>query len=122
MTENANAHFTKPGQAPGLSPASSRSKPRYQPPAYGTRPVRSDFYASARASAGSLCKTNRGRWAIKSVPNAIRHMQLDTYGARLCEVWDERQGHLYAQIKRDLQGNLSITYLSPVLDDRKELK
>ena len=24
MTENANAHFTKPGQAPGLSPASSQ--------------------------------------------------------------------------------------------------
>ena len=78
------------------------------------------LYTTGQARAGSLCKTNRGRWAIKSVPNAIMHMQLDTYGARLCEVWDERQGHLYAQIKRDLQGNLSITYLSPVLDDRKE--
>ncbi|HRI75154.1 MAG TPA: hypothetical protein PLB31_11845 [Fimbriimonadaceae bacterium] len=54
------------------------------------------------------------------MPNAIMHMQLDTYGARLCEVWDERQGTLYAQIKRDVQGNLSIHYLSPVLDDRKE--
>lgn len=94
--------------------------PRHQPPAYGTRPVRSDFYTSARCSPKSLVKTNRGRWAIKSVPNAIMHMQLDTYGARLCEVWDERQGTLYAQIKRDVTGNLSIHYLSTVLDDRKE--
>jgi len=93
---------------------------RCQPPAYGTRPVRSDFYATTRARSSALTKTNRGRWAIKSVPNAIMHMQLDTYGARLCEVWDERHGHLYAQIKRDVLGNLSITYLSPVLDDRKE--
>lgn len=57
--------------------------PRYQPPAYGTRPIRSDFYTDPRAYAKTLCKTNRGRWAIKSVPNAIMHMQLDTYGVRL---------------------------------------
>ena len=69
---------------------------------------------------GKAGATEDSLYAAGGTPNAIMHMQLDTYGARLCEVWDERQGTLYAQIKRDATGNLSIHYMSPVLDDRKE--
>lgn len=82
-------------------------------PAFGTRPIRSDFYAAANRR-GNPVKINRGRWAENSVPNAIYHMQIDTYRARLCEVWDEKTGELYAQIKRDVNGNIHISYLREV--------
>lgn len=88
-------------------------------PAFGTRPIRSDFYASTQAR-GSPVKVNRGRWAIRSVPNAIMHMQLDTYQARLCEVWDETTGELHAQIKRSVNGDLTIHYGRKVVDDQQQ--
>ena len=85
-------------------------------PAFGTRPIRSDFYEGTTRR-GAPVKVNRARWALKAVPNAIIHMQLDTYRASLCEVYDESTGELHAQIKRGVNGNITIHYARPLRED-----
>lgn len=85
-------------------------------PAFGTRPIRSDFYEKS-IRRGETVRVNRARWALKAVPNAIIHMQLDTYRASLCEVWDESTGELHAQIKRDINGDITIHYARPLRED-----
>lgn len=88
----------------------ARVATRTNAPAFGTRPIRSEFFEGARRNRNPV-KVNRGRWALTAVPNAVMHMQLDTYGARLCEVWDERTGELYAQVRRKVTGELEIVFM-----------
>lgn len=88
-------------------------------PAFGTRPIRSDFYTTLRGTRSSLTRTNKARYAIKAVPNAVMHMQLDTYNARLCQVWDEQTGELHAVIKRGVTGEIVIHFMRQVRDDRR---
>lgn len=89
---------------------------KHRVPAFGTRPIRSDFYEGVTRR-GEPVRVNRARWALKAVPNAIIHMQLDTYRARLCEVYDESTGELHAQIKRGINGDITIHYARPIRED-----
>lgn len=77
--------------------------------AFGTRPIRTDFFATQTRR--KLLRVNRARYAFNAVPNAITHMQINEYDAQLCEVYDERTGKLFAQIKRGVNGALHIAYM-----------
>lgn len=81
-------------------------------PAFGTRPIRTEYYAATTRR--QLIKTTHARWATKAVPNAVFHMQFNEYDAQLCEVWDCETGELHAQIKRDVNGNIRIVFLREV--------
>lgn len=65
------------------------------------RPIRSVYYSDRRGRV--VEKVNRGAHAVTAVPRAVGHMQLDHYGAMLCEVYDDTTATLHAVIQRDFK-------------------
>lgn len=62
-------------------------------------------------------KVNRSSDVDRAVANAYLHMQRGDYGnaeqrlaATTAEVYDEESGLLYATVKRDVNGNVRITF------------
>jgi hypothetical protein len=46
----------------------------------------------------------------RAVMTAVGHMQINQYGAHLCEVYNAETGERYAAIKRSVTGRLTIDY------------
>lgn len=91
------------------------SKPEKRP-----RPIRSVYYSDRQGRV--VEKVNRSAHARTAVPNAIGHMQLDHYGAMLCEVYDDTTAELHAVIRRDFKRGkgkpkIEILYSRPVTID-----
>lgn len=63
-------------------------------------PIRTVFYRKA-----DVVKINHAMRADNSVPNAIRHMQINQYDATHCEVYDSTTGELHAVIKAHIGSN-----------------
>lgn len=83
----------------------------------GDRPVRSVFYSDLRGN--TVEKVNRGKYSETAVPRAVAHMQINNYGALLCEVYDDTSGVLHAVIRRFLDKNsISIIYEREVKEGR----
>lgn len=56
-----------------------------------------------------VVKKTRAAHALNAVPNAMRHMEINEYGARVCEIWDTSDGTLYAVITAKLfRGKLHV--------------
>jgi hypothetical protein len=72
------------------------------------RPIVSRYYENIRAT--RIVKTTRSLHANSAVINATNHMQLNHYGARLVEVYDERDGKPHASIVLHANGNLEIIF------------
>lgn len=60
---------------------------------------------------GGLAPLNRySKNANRAVAQAVSHMQINHYGAHLCEVYDLATGELHATIRRMVSGRLVIDY------------
>jgi hypothetical protein len=55
-------------------------------------------------------KINYSNDANLAVANAVRHMQVNHYGAHVCQVVDGESGIVHAELKRSVAGSISITY------------
>lgn len=71
--------------------------------------IKSVLYAGV-STFSQVEKINRAKYAFNAVPNAIAHMQTNAYSARLCEIYDERDGTLHAIIKRGIKGDITILF------------
>lgn len=81
-----------------------------------TRPIRTVYYSDHRANV--VEKVNRGIHARTAVPRAVDHMQLDHYGAVLCEVYDDQTGVLHAVLKHSLEkGAIHILFQREVTEE-----
>lgn len=76
-------------------------KPKKQKVEDNSRNVRTTYYADVKAR--EVVRTTHAKYADNAVPNAIKHMQTNQYGALLAEVYNETEGCiLHAVIKRDI--------------------
>lgn len=55
-------------------------------------------------------KVNRGSSADMAILNCIKHLQKNDYCARLAQISDGETGKLYAIIKRNITGRITIHY------------
>ena len=73
---------------------------------YGSkRPVVTRYYLDDKI----IC-TNRSSISTNAVVNAVKYMQMNTYGAQLAEVFDHTTGKLFANIVSEPNGDLYISY------------
>ena len=66
------------------------------------RVIQSVYYKDLEAT--QIIKQNMSRYAATAVPNAIKHMQNNHYGAMLVEVHDLITGEVYAVIRSTVDG------------------
>lgn len=57
-----------------------------------------------------IVKTNHAKHPNSAVLNAVNNMQMNSYGAKVAEVYDVLNGCLHAQITRNKNGNIEIVY------------
>jgi hypothetical protein len=55
-------------------------------------------------------KTNRAKHANSAVLRAVDHMQLNSYGATVAEVYDEETAELHAVVTHNVAGRISIVF------------
>lgn len=55
-------------------------------------------------------KINRGASPDTAILNCIKHLQRNDYSARLAQISDSETGKLYAVIKRNITGRITIHY------------
>jgi hypothetical protein len=83
--------------------------PRHQPePEEGTRPIQTVYYEDIRGR--HPVKITRSRWALNAVPNCVKRMQLNEYGATLAEVYDTETGELHAVIRHTMDREIKILF------------
>jgi hypothetical protein len=74
------------------------------------------FYADMRRR--KIVRTIASRWANNAVKNCVGHMQLNTHGAALAEVYDGGTGELHAIVKFHMGvGKIEILYQRAVHKD-----
>lgn len=59
---------------------------------------------------GATVKINMAAHANSAVLRCVDHMQLNHYGANVCEVFDNKTGELHAVITRNIKGNIDIVF------------
>lgn len=57
-----------------------------------------------------LVKVTHASHPNKAVANAVTHMQINEYGATVCQVDNTQTGMLHAEVKRNMNGNIYISY------------
>lgn len=57
-----------------------------------------------------VVRVNSAGTGTNAVPLCVKHMRANDYEATVAEVHNERNGRLYAVVKRDVQGNVHILY------------
>lgn len=57
-----------------------------------------------------VIKTNSSSDANKSVATCVLHMQINRYGAKSAQVYDDQTGELHADISRAQSGTITINY------------
>jgi hypothetical protein len=72
-------------------------------------------YYSGVSKLSNVVKTTASVYAFNAVPNAVRHLQTNEYGATLCEVYDENNGTLHAVMKRNVKGEIHILFKREVM-------
>jgi hypothetical protein len=72
------------------------------------RPIQTVYYADTRAQ--QVLKIVRSKWANNAVPNTVKHLQLNAYGAQLAEVSDLRDSALHAVIRHSVAGEIKILF------------
>lgn len=72
-------------------------------------------YYSGVSHLSNVVKTTASAYAFNAVPNAVRHLQTNQYGATLCEVYDENNGVLHAVMKRNVRGEIHILFKREVV-------
>lgn len=69
------------------------------------RPIFTVYYSGTKA-----VKINRSKYANKAVPRCVEHMQFNTYGADVAEVYDAFTGESHATLRRSVDGNIRIIF------------
>lgn len=59
---------------------------------------------------GRIVQVNTSSNANRAVAQCVAHMQINQYGATAAEVFDNTDGILHAQIRRNVQGRITIEY------------
>lgn len=57
-----------------------------------------------------VVKINSAGTGTNAVPRCVMHMRANDYAATVAEVHNERNGKLYAVVKRTVDGNVHILY------------
>ncbi len=76
------------------------------------RPIRTIYYAKSKA-----VRSNYATYANRAVLHCVDHMQMNHYGARTAEVFDELTGVLHAIVTRSITGTITIVYKREVAED-----
>lgn len=67
------------------------------------RPIKTVYYRT-----GLDPQVNRSADANRAIATCVLHMQVNHYGARSAEVYDDETGELHAVIRRNISGTLTI--------------
>jgi len=79
------------------------------------RPIACIYYEDLRAR--NVVKTTRSKHPSSAILHAVDHLQLDHYGASLCEVFNSQTGVLWAVLKRTAQ-KIEIVYKRKVKEPK----
>ena len=71
-----------------------------------SRSIRTTFFNRKHVAVQNNSSTDSNR----AVTQCVAHMQLNRYGATAAEVYDTETGEVHAQVKRSMNGTITITY------------
>lgn len=80
-------------------------------------PVRTDFY---RGTNSKLVRKIHSGAPINAIANCTKHMRRNSYEADAAEVYDLRNGKLYAVMRRSVDGNVRTVWEAEYKPDREE--
>ena len=65
-----------------------------------------------------VLKVNKASYANSAVLRAVDHMQMNDYGARVAEVFDDETSELHAVITNNVKGEIRIIYKRDVTEEK----